>query len=66
MTFRRQLQLPREIPVMLMNDAHIERAFRWRFLEEFIDEKFKFDQHIRFVVSKISSFIFILNKLRNY
>ena len=66
MIFRRRLQPPRQIPATFMNDIHIERVSHYRFLGVLIDEKLNFDQHIKFVVSKISKFIFILTKLRSY
>ena len=64
--FRRRLKLPREMPVIFMSDVHIERVSHYRFLGVLIDKKLNFDQHIQFVVGKISKFILILIKLWNY
>ena len=66
MIFRRRLKLPREIPVIFMNDAYIEGDSYHSFLGVLIDQNLNFDQHIQFAVSKISKFILILNKIRNY
>ena len=66
MTFRRQLQLPQELPVIFMNDIHLERVSNYSFLGVLIEEKLNFDQQIQFVVSKISKYIFIFNKIMSY
>ena len=47
-------------------DVHIERFPHYRSLGDLIDDKLNFDRHTKFVVSNVSKFIFILNKLRNY
>ena len=53
-------------PIYLYNDAIIKQENSLRFLGVILDKKLKFDLHIDHICNKVSKFIDIFHKLRNY
>ena len=51
MVFRRRLQLPLDMPAVIINSAEIERLSQYRFKGVLLAEKLNFNQHIGFVIS---------------
>ena len=64
--FRRRLQLPLDMPAVIINSVEIERVSQYRFLGVLLDENLNFNKHIQFVISKVSKFVFIFYNIRSF
>ena len=60
--FRRRLQFVDDIEPIRMNGENVNFVSSCRFLGIYIDEHLAFDAHIKFVISDVSKYIFILHK----
>ena len=64
--FRRRLQIVGNVEPIRMNGEILKIVSSCRFLGIHIDKHLNFDTHIKFVVSKVSKYIFILYKIKKY
>ena len=56
--FRGRPKLDLNMTVAFMNIADIEKVSQYRFLDVLLDDNLNFNQHIQFVISKVSNFFF--------